>query len=118
MLERGVDRAGLPVFERVIAVVLALGFGSRGFRRDRSRVVEQRAAGHLEELVELGDPVLHRHRSALQRLQLRILDVQVHDAMKDLQPWFGEVVLGDRSVRFADDATRAGRIEVVMLDLA
>ena len=43
-----------------------------------------------EELVELVDPVAHPHRLPLERLQLGEFDVEVHDAVEDLQLGLGQ----------------------------
>jgi len=43
-------------------------------------VIEQLAPRRLEELVELIDPVVHRHRLPLECLELGELDVQVRAA--------------------------------------
>jgi hypothetical protein len=47
-------------------------------------VIEQPAPRRLQELVELRDPVVHRHRVALERLQLGVLDVETDDAVQNL----------------------------------
>ena len=53
-------------------------------RKGTVGVIEQLAPRHLQELVELGDPVVHRHRLALECLQLGVLDVEADDAVQNL----------------------------------
>lgn len=85
-------------------------FAFATLRRDGAGVIEQLAPRRLEELVELVDPVAHRHRLALQRLQLGELDVEVHDAVEHLQLGLGKVVLRDGGVGLADYAARTRRL--------
>jgi hypothetical protein len=108
--ELGVDRSRIGVRLGLVAGVLVFGLGLGDVCGDGARVIEQLAAGGLEELVELFDPIAHGHRGALERLELGELDVEVHDAMEHLQLGLGEVVLRHRRVGFADQAAGPRRL--------
>ena len=83
-------------------LALGLGFGRRG--SDRARMFQELPPGHLQELIQLGDPVAHSHGLALEGLQLGVLDVQAHDAVQHLQLGLAQVVLRHRRIGLVDDA--------------
>lgn len=91
----------------VVTFELHFGMGSGQCLTHRSGVSQDVALVELQEAVELRDPVGHRHRPALARLLLGVVEIHHHDALERAQLLSGQIVLGDGDVGLPDRSARS-----------
>ncbi len=102
---------GLRVEKFSVAVVFQFRFGFGVVGGDFSGVFEEFAAGEFEEVVELGDPLSHRHEDTIHGLELGEFEVGADDAVEGVEFGFVEIIFGDGDIVFPDDAAGARGFE-------
>jgi hypothetical protein len=63
--------------------------------RDMDRMRQDFTVGEFQEIIELGNPVPHRHGPAVQGLQLGKFQIGGDNAVESLKLGFVQVVFGD-----------------------
>ena len=111
LFEGSVHQTRLCIGQDAVAVVFPFRLCPGHFGGDLPGVIQQLAPGDLQELVQLFNPFAHRHRLAVERLELSELDVEVHDPVQRLQLVLVEIVLGDRDVLPANDPAGTGGLQ-------
>ena len=103
LVKIAVHRPWQRIQQRPVALEFPLRFVFGRLGRDFAGMIEKVTAGNLQEFIQLVDPVGHLHLPPLQRLELRKLDVEIHDPVQNLQFVFSQIVLRNRDVILADD---------------
>ena len=89
-----------PVLHDAVFLKFTFGKRLRHFGADFAWMQQQLAFIELEERIQLGRPILHRHRDAAFGLILGVVEIHGHDAIQRLEFLFRQVVLRDDDIRF------------------
>jgi len=89
------------------------GLGLRFFVRNLAGVTEHIAIGQAQEIIQLGNPVTHRHRPAVPGLQFGKFELGRDDEIQGVEFILTQVVLGNAGVGMRQGlaALRTGHVK-------